>query len=188
LSTSSAAAERRSTGRSAGGAIASLTLALVLAGCTHERALVVQPQAGLTETAEINRELEHRPATIALRDGSRVDASNIRLDADTVSWQEGAAPRHGRMADVRELSYRSRLRGALDGLLIGLAIGAPSGALVIDSARSGAGGRVEAALSGALSIGVWSSIIGAVKGSRIVYHVDAPRSDNPEETPAPRQR
>jgi hypothetical protein len=157
--------------------VVALVLVGALSACTHAR--VLQAHASVAQAERVNRDLADRSGTITLHDGSRIDARDMRLGGDALSWRQidSTAVQSTSMADLRELRFRSRLRGALDGLVIGLLVGAPAGALITDNTSGGSGRRAEAALSGGLSIGLWSGLVGAVKGSRIVYRVEAPSKD-----------
>jgi hypothetical protein len=174
-STSSAADERRTHARRVGAALAGLGLAAGLSACTHTRALVLASPSHLNAPETPVPDLSNRDVTVALHDGFRIDAQDVRFTGDELSWRRaGTRERHvTRTADVSALTVRSHLQGALDGLLIGVAIGAPGGALLTDTPHGG-GGHGKAALAGALSWGTLSAIVGAVKGSRIVYRVEAP--------------
>ncbi len=157
----------------------------VLSACTHTHPLVLQPTPNPAAPESLNRNLENREVTLALRDGPRLEARDVQVTSSGLSWHRAGTveTQVTKMTDVRELSFRSRLRGALDGLLIGFAIGAPAGALVIDAPHGGSGQRVQAALAGGLSIGAWSTIFGAIKGSRIVYRVEPPAPMSNQQSP-----
>jgi hypothetical protein len=156
-------------------------LLVVFTGCTHTRSLTAYPHADQAWVERVNRELQNHRVTMVLRDGRRVDAKNVQIVGDTVSWRAGTQQAQAsQIVDVREFSFRSHLRGALDGLIIGVAIGAPSGALIIDPPKGESGQRVQAALAGSLSMGLWTAGLGAVRGSRIVYRVES----TPESTPS----
>jgi hypothetical protein len=170
-----------------------LCLVGTLSACTHAR--VLQAHASVAQAERVNRDLDDRTGTITLHDGSRIDARDMRLSDDAVSWRQvdSTAVQSTRMTDLRELTFRSRLRGAFDGLVLGLLVGAPAGALFIDNPSGGSGRRLKAALSGGLSIGLWSGLVGAVKGSRMIYRVEAPsrtanQEDNARASSRDRQR
>jgi len=160
-------------------------LAMTISGCTHHRTIALAPgsapAAGRRWTDEpdvdaLSQDLHDRAVSLTLANGSRAEARDAQLDGRSLTWHraETGAAQTIDLADVRELSFRSRARGALDGLLIGLAIGLPAGALIIDAPNGGSGNRGQAALSGGVSIGILSAAIGAVRGARIAYRITAP--------------
>jgi hypothetical protein len=164
--------------------MAGLALAGTLSACTHTRALVLTPAPNATAPEPPTLNLDNREVTLALQNGFRIDADNLRFTGDGLAWRRaGTTEEHvTRAADIRQLSFCSHLRGALDGLLIGAAIGAPAGFLLNDTPTSGPG-RGGATLSGAVSWATLSALIGAVKGSRIVYRVEPPAPTSNQQSP-----
>jgi len=156
--------------------VVSLAFSACVAGCTHARTLVLVSPTVPVAPDGINDQIADRTVTLSLIRGAPFDADAVNITSRDVTWRSrGTSTTHtARASDLRTVSFTSHARGALDGLLIGLVAGAPLGAAIIDSPSGKTGGRVEAALSGSLAIGAWSALIGAIKGSRIVYEVAVP--------------
>jgi hypothetical protein len=170
-----------------------VALTILISGCTHHRSIALAPRSASAEARRLpppprlrrtgqpgvdalSQDLRGRAVSLTLASGSRVEARDAQLDGRSLTWRraETNAPQPMDLAETREVSVRSRARGALDGLLIGLAIGLPAGALIIDAPKGGLGNRGQAALSGGVSIGILSAAIGALRGDRIVYRITPP--------------
>ena len=160
--------------------VVSLAFSVCVTGCTRARTLLLVSPAVPDAPDAINNEIADRVVTLSLDHGAPFDADSVNITSGDVTWRSRRASgthsvtQSAPASDLRTLSFNSHTRGALDGLLIGLVVGAPLGAAIIDSPSGKSGRRVEAALSGSLSIGAWSALIGAIKGSRIVYEVAVP--------------
>ncbi len=124
-------------------------------------------------TPRVNDDLNGRSVLVRLRDGTRIDVRGVHVEGRIISWLDRQTQQVQTIAldRVREVSFISRRRGALDGAIIGGTIGAPAGLLVSDSGP-GAGDRAAAAGAGAVSVSLWTIPIGAIKGSRLVYRFE----------------
>ncbi len=144
-------------------------------GCAHTRQ--VRPDSA--SMARLDARVRHRPAELVLRDGGRYATQEIRLTPDSAFWQvPGVSGRRAAsMSNVSEISYKSRLRGALDGLILGFLIGASLGVGLIDNPEGSSNGvvnRAETGLAGGVPFAIWGAPIGAIIGSRLRFRIKAP--------------
>lgn len=165
-----------------GTAVLATCLLLMISGCTHTR--VLPPDA----RAEINQRGQQSTATLKLNTGERITTRSLHFAPDVVSWVD---PVTGRAAsrtvtEIVSVQFTKRGRGALQGLGIGLVAGVLIGAVVfvIDEHNTDPCTEFcffldpspgEAAVIGAVLVGVPSALLGAAiggaRGSREVFLV-----------------
>lgn len=160
-----------------------LLVAVLLMGCRHTR--VVESS---DEHERLNRVAQDRKATLVFRDGASLAVRDARVASDSLFWlnEQTEQTEASTLADVEQLTFRRRGRGAVDGAGLGFLIGMPLGALLIDSPSGGSGGageRVGAALAGGTSFGLWGVVVGGIVGSRITYRFDDAQEQSESDLP-----
>jgi hypothetical protein len=167
-------------------AIASLTLAAMLAGCSH----VVPPDPTSTGDVldEVNGAVNGRTVDITLQNTAELWAKNVRVTADSIWFAVVGQPSYslrlrddrGRglpTSEIQTISVRQHGRGALEGAMYGLLIGALAGAVLGAATRMTpeikTASRSEGAVNGAVVFGALGLAVGfawgALVGSKDVY-------------------
>ena len=162
--------------------IASLSIALLLAGCAHVRP--ADPRAAGVDLDGINAKLAGRMVRVRLVDGTELIAHDVSISADSVFFRPQMFPhlespwpareaRELRISEVHSLEVTQRGWGAADGALIGLGIGAAAGAAIgaswDDSGMStGTTALVLGSVFGVIGTGI-GLIIGVGLGSAEVF-------------------
>ncbi len=185
-------------------------LVMALTGCVHVRP--VDPQAA-PSFAELNRQAQKKSATVRLYaepyavvvrradGGSRakvidyreVTVRSLQVTPDSTSWLNARTHQLETVstAQIKEIRFVRRGRGALEGLGIGLLSGAALGAVLGYAAcpctswfgeaygfsrgyGAGVGVRVGGFLGGFLGL-----LVGSLSGSKQVYRFEAPAPGPP---------
>jgi hypothetical protein len=140
---------------------------------THNAAqpgLTSQPVAA--SSADINRSWDGlvgsiktgKKVTVTLMSSTNVEGKLLAIDAGSITVEQSGGPQAIAAADVLRVRYAGiRLRHVLYGILIGSAAGAV-GLVAIDQRSSHPGTKVEAAVLGAVFVGL---PVGAVVGSAL---------------------
>lgn len=117
---------------------------------------------------DLNDEFLEKEAVIELNDGSEMQANQIRVEADSVSWNESITGNRCKVSaiNVKRISRRNHVVGGLEGVGIGTLV---DGAMlaVISSTR-----QHEFPLSGffiLVGIPPLVGVFGAVSGHRYEY-------------------
>lgn len=156
-------------------AVLSLTVATLLAGCTHTQVIARTASPAAFQAA--SEATAGRDAEVLTRRGEIFRWYDVQLTPDSTSGvplATGAAAARPWIPteQLAQISMRSRGRGALEGSVIGAGIGAILGFIIGpddycsfgDVACADSAG--EQALWGSASGAVWGVIIGAIRGSR----------------------
>jgi hypothetical protein len=169
-------------------AIASVTLAAMLAGCSHVHPS--DPTSAGDAVDEVNRGVSGRTVDITLMDATELWAEGVRVTADSTwltvvgqpsyarTWR-GKAGRGLPTSEIRAISIRRHGRGAIEGAVYGFLWGFAAGATLgtRDPWVPVAGGG---AVIGGIGF-VTGLLYGAIAGSKDVY-------DFTEAPSAPSQR
>jgi hypothetical protein len=91
---------------------------VVASGCGSSYLVTPSPERGEYSYEQLNVELLKKEAVVVLKNGVEMNATQIRIDADSVSWQE---PLNGKVHqisidDMAQISRTDHLMGALEGL------------------------------------------------------------------------
>lgn len=158
--------------------IPTLLLGMLLAtGCTSTRTL-----GDASDYAAINQKAQTQEATVILLNGSSFEAQALQMTPDSSSWRDASGRyRSVTTAQIRDVQFWSRGRGAGNGLLIGAAIGAAGTAIwgysLYDDSCDLCDSPSEdpffllAVGAGTLAGGLLGSLVGAGTKGKITYRV-----------------
>lgn len=155
-----------------------LILAALFIGCTHNHFVRSTSSANY---ASLNERGRRHQAIITLANGRELTAYKLRFAPDSTSWVDPHTQRPiaVQTAEVSNIRFVSRGKGALEGFGLGLLIGALSGAMI------GLAGRdypevsftaEEKALLGGIAFGALGGSIGLpvgrAVGSKDIYRIE----------------
>ncbi len=102
---------------------------VVLSGCTSM--LTIEHNRRTAAYDEVNRAVRGKVARLVLHDGSRMDAVDVHVDAESLTWLDRRTNTLESIptTDVREVSVVRAGAHAVRGLIAGLAAGAAVGGL-----------------------------------------------------------
>lgn len=161
-------------------------------GCTHQRAVFPTESESVVD---LNKRAGQHAVTVTLADGAVYFGRALQMAADSTSWlmRNSHEVKSVATTDVVVIEIRNRGRGALEGLATGAIAGSLAGAALgliagddppCDDGwcffRLTAGDKAQlfGITLGTIS-GLGGLVRGAVRGSRDVYHVDAPVAAEP---------
>jgi len=148
--------------------VCTITITLVLVGCSSSLLVTPTGQSGDLSFNKLNEQIKNDKVTISFEDSGRAIAEEFRLENDSASWKEVVS---GSMfkTSVSRLHFLSthpnRFVGAMNGLGKGLVIGGVIGAMIGGGSDSFRGDEGMGAFLGALTGGGAGALIGIVLGA-----------------------
>ncbi len=166
--------------------VAVLALSVAAVGCTNT---TVMNPSNFVACARLNKGADGRKTTLSLLDGREVNTDGLLLAPDSTSWFDARTDelRTVPTAEVVEVRFVKRGKGALEGLGIGLLTGALTGAVLGLADGDDPPGwfsmtAEQKAGLGAIGLGGLGGLIGPVVGAgvghRDIYRFEA-RPDSP---------